>query len=102
MITKGLLVLGSAIPALAGQLAERQSSPLSNCPGYRASNVQNLGSRVTADLSLAGTACNVYGDDLTNLKLEVEYQTGMSSRPVRPNPSMLIPIDRGPTSRKDL
>ncbi|CAE7020263.1 hypothetical protein CFE70_002841 [Pyrenophora teres f. teres 0-1] len=75
MITKGLLVLGSAIPALAGSLIERQSSSLESCPGYTASNVQNDGSKVTADLALTGTACNVYGDDLTDLKLEVEYQT---------------------------
>lgn len=80
MITKGLVVLGSAIPALAGSLAQRQSSSLDDCPGYKASNVQNDGSRVTADLTLAGTACNVYGDDLTDLKLEVEYQTGTLTR----------------------
>jgi alpha-glucosidase len=28
-----------------------------------------------ADLSLAGEACNVFGADLPDLKLEVEYQT---------------------------
>ncbi|USP81884.1 glycoside hydrolase family 31 protein [Curvularia clavata] len=75
MIAKGLVVLGSAIPAIAGSLVQRQSSSLDDCPGYKASNVQNDGSRVTADLTLAGTACNVYGEDLTDLKLEVEYQT---------------------------
>lgn len=76
MFTKGLLVLASALPALAGSLAKRQSSSLESCPGYIASNVQNDGFRVTANLALAGTACNVYGDDLTDLRLEVEYQTG--------------------------
>ncbi|KAH7552291.1 glycosyl hydrolases family 31-domain-containing protein [Bipolaris maydis] len=75
MVTKGLLALGSAIPALAGSLVPRQSTPLDDCPGYAVSNVQNDGSRVTADLTLAGTACNAYGEDLTDLKLEVEYQT---------------------------
>ena len=79
MIAKGLLVLGSALPALAGSLAKRQTSSLDNCPGYSASNVQDSGSKVTATLALAGTACNVYGDDLTDLRLEVEYQTGMWS-----------------------
>lgn len=78
MFAKGLLVLGSAVPALTSSLVERQSSSLESCPGYTASNVQDNGSRVTADLALAGTACNVYGDDLTELKLEVEYQTGKS------------------------
>jgi alpha-glucosidase len=60
-------------------LAKRQSegASLDSCPGYTASNVQDDGGRVTADLALAGPACNVYGNDLTDLKLEVEYQTGM-------------------------
>ncbi|KAL3422797.1 glycosyl hydrolase family 31 protein [Phlyctema vagabunda] len=49
--------------------------PLDKCPGYKASNVQTSASGLTADLSLAGRACNVYGDDLLNLTLMVEYQT---------------------------
>ena len=80
MLLKGLLVLGSALPDLALSLERRQNSSqipaLESCPGYTASNVQDNGSRVTANLVLAGTACNIYGDDLTDLTLEVEYQTG--------------------------
>lgn len=60
-------------------LQARQSSNLTvdQCPGYSASNVQFSGNKtVSADLSLAGTACNAYGTDLTDLKLLVEYQTG--------------------------
>ena len=79
MITKGLFALGVAVPAFASSLVQRQSSSLEACPGYTASNLQDSGSKVTADLTLAGTACNVYGDDLTDLKLEVEYQTGAFS-----------------------
>ncbi|KAH7082944.1 glycosyl hydrolases family 31-domain-containing protein [Paraphoma chrysanthemicola] len=45
------------------------------CPGYTASNVVKGNSGLTADLTLAGTACNVYSDDLKDLKLVVEYQT---------------------------
>lgn len=48
---------------------------VADCPGYEASNVVKSDSSITADLKLAGTACNVYGDDLKNLKLVVEYQT---------------------------
>ncbi|RWA07552.1 hypothetical protein EKO27_g7548 [Xylaria grammica] len=48
---------------------------MSDCPGYTASNVVETDGRLTADLSLAGTACNIYGTDLTDLKLLVEYQT---------------------------
>jgi alpha-glucosidase len=45
------------------------------CPGYAASNVVKTDSSLTADLTLAGEACNVYSDDLKDLKLVVEYQT---------------------------
>ena len=68
--------LGLAGPALASALARRQAGSLESCPGYAASNVQDDGAILTADLGLAGEACNAYGKDLTSLKLEVEYQTG--------------------------
>ena len=61
----------------ASSLVERTSSdPLASCPGHKASNVKTTGSSLTADLSLAGAACNVYGDDLTSLTLSVTYETG--------------------------
>ena len=50
-----------------------------SCPGYTASNVITTDSTLTADLTLAGTACNVYSDDIPNLKLVVEYQTRKST-----------------------
>ncbi|KAL6703672.1 hypothetical protein ACN47E_009446 [Coniothyrium glycines] len=46
------------------------------CPGYAASNVETTDSGLTADLTLAGDACNIYSDDIKDLKLVVEYQTG--------------------------
>ncbi len=45
------------------------------CSGYRASNVQTSPSQLTAHLTLAGQACNVYGTDIHDLDLLVEYQT---------------------------
>ncbi|KAL2812415.1 glycosyl hydrolases family 31-domain-containing protein [Aspergillus granulosus] len=45
------------------------------CPGYVASNVKQTASGLTASLSLAGNACNVYGTDIDSLNLTVEYQT---------------------------
>jgi alpha-glucosidase len=48
-----------------------------NCPGYNISNIVQTSSTITADLTLAGNPCNVYSDDLIDLKLLVEYQTGM-------------------------
>ncbi|KAF2113057.1 glycosyl hydrolases family 31-domain-containing protein [Lophiotrema nucula] len=78
MLNIQLSILGLVWSALGSDVVRRQSlnnATLDSCPGYSASNVQNDGSRLTADLSLAGTACNAYGDDLTDLRLEVEYQT---------------------------
>ena len=45
------------------------------CPGYKASNVLQNDAGLTADLSLAGAACNVYGNDISDLTLSVEYQS---------------------------
>lgn len=45
------------------------------CPGYKASNVEKSSSGLTADLTLAGPACNVYGNDIHNLILSVEHQS---------------------------
>jgi len=49
---------------------------VSDCPGYSASNVKTFDGGMTADLTLAGEACNVYGKDLHDLTFKVEYQTG--------------------------
>ena len=45
------------------------------CPGYQASNLETTAYGLTATLSLAGKACNVYGTDVDTLNLTVEYQT---------------------------
>jgi alpha-glucosidase len=44
------------------------------CPGYKATNVHETKEGVTADLKLSGKACNVYGNDVEELSLQVEYQ----------------------------
>lgn len=71
--------LGAAAPfaheaTRISALQPRQADP-NACPGYAASNVIEYNSGLTADLTLAGTACNVYSDDIKDLKLVVEYQT---------------------------
>lgn len=48
---------------------------LSGCPGYVAKNHWQTRSGFYADLTLAGEACDVFGQDLKDLKLEVEYET---------------------------
>ncbi|XP_006458747.1 hypothetical protein AGABI2DRAFT_64273 [Agaricus bisporus var. bisporus H97] len=42
---------------------------LDACPGYNAQNVKTEGGTLTADLTLADEACNVFGEDLTTLSL---------------------------------
>ncbi|KAB8290832.1 hypothetical protein EYC80_008469 [Monilinia laxa] len=49
--------------------------PLSECPGYTASNIKTTSSSLSADLTLAGPACNTYGTDLKQLTLKVVYET---------------------------
>ena len=63
-------LLAYAVATVTGQ------NTSSTCPGYAATNVVTTASTLTADLHLAGPACNLYGTDLIDLKLVVEYQTG--------------------------
>ena len=51
-----------------------------DCPGYTASNIRKSDVGITADLKLAGAACDIYGNDLVKLKFEASYQTGKSTR----------------------
>ena len=44
------------------------------CPGYKAQSMSSHANGLTATLSLAGPACNAYGNDIDTLKLTVEYQ----------------------------
>jgi alpha-glucosidase len=74
------------ISALAGATAVfnlvqgSTSSQLESCPGYSASNIATTGNTLTADLNLAGPVCNTFGQDLANLKLFVQYETGTPIR----------------------
>lgn len=73
------LLLFMAAAASATAVARRDfpsDDPLTSCPGYTASNVVKTASGLSADLTLAGEACDVYGTDLTDLTLEVSYDTG--------------------------
>jgi alpha-glucosidase len=45
------------------------------CPGYSLSNVQKTDRGLTGSLTLNGSACNVYGQDYTNLTLTVFFDT---------------------------
>ncbi|KAF2853273.1 glycoside hydrolase family 31 protein [Plenodomus tracheiphilus IPT5] len=68
------LTHAAPFPAPTNSILPRNST-VDSCPGYAASNVVTTESTLTADLTLAGAACNVYSDDIEDLKLSVEYQT---------------------------
>lgn len=65
----------AGVEDLDGPGRDLYEKDLSACPGYVAKNQHKTDSGFYADLSLAGPACNVFGTDLPELKLEVEYQT---------------------------
>ena len=73
VLSKPLTLLG-----LLGAAAAVWVDPaiLDACPGYKATNIESSGPTLTADLSLAGQACNVFGADIQELKLQVIYETG--------------------------
>jgi alpha-glucosidase len=72
-----LLALAGLVAGVPSPLIPRAgNADLSKCPGYAASNIVKTSSSLKADLKLNGAKCNVYGPDLEELKLEVEYQTG--------------------------
>jgi alpha-glucosidase len=74
-----LLLLATSVVSASSLIPRDSSDPLASCPGYKASNVKTSNTGLTADLTLAGKACSVYGDDLTHLTLTVTYETGMCS-----------------------
>jgi hypothetical protein len=73
-VTPSFLKVQPALKILMDQ-DEICTANLSACPGSLATNHHETRSGFYADLSLAGEACNAYGTDLPDLKLEVEYQT---------------------------
>ncbi|CRK12636.1 hypothetical protein BN1723_001885 [Verticillium longisporum] len=67
------------VPGVAAAAVLKRDSPdydkLADCPGYAASNVKTTGNGLTAELKLAGPACNTYGTDLEDLTLSVTYES---------------------------
>ena len=57
------------------------SQSIESCPGYVVNSYESSGDIITANLELAGTACNVYGNDIKSLKLLVEYQSSSLQSP---------------------
>lgn len=76
LVLSCLLLAVAAVSAESLGLRTTSDDPLASCPGYKASHIKTTPSSLTADLTLAGKACNVYGDDLDSLTLSVVYETG--------------------------
>lgn len=77
----------------AAVIGPRADGP-DQCPGYKAINIKEHDNSLMADLVLAGDACSLYGSDLVNLTLLVEYQTSefyvfLSSLTISLNKEML-------------
>ncbi|KAJ0418992.1 glycosyl hydrolases family 31-domain-containing protein [Aspergillus carlsbadensis] len=62
-------------PLLALADSSLVQQPLTNCPGYTATNVREQSNGLIADLTLAGSPCDTYGSDIGNLKLKVDFET---------------------------
>ncbi|OAX37681.1 hypothetical protein K503DRAFT_219980 [Rhizopogon vinicolor AM-OR11-026] len=74
---------------LGGLLSNIQRAPLGNeltsnatysmnvtgCPGYTLGSLQESVIGLTAQLSLAGPACNAFGLDISDLTIEITYQS---------------------------
>lgn len=72
----GLLAGGALVAAASARaIVPRQTNDTCVPSGYSASNVQQSGTGLSADLALAGPACNTYGKDIENLRLTVSYDT---------------------------
>ena len=70
------LLLTVSLAAFASSTSTSNNASIDGCPGYAATNIRETANALTADLTLAGSACNVYGADISDLKLLVEYQSG--------------------------
>jgi alpha-glucosidase len=79
-----LTLLSVAVLAICSTTA----ASTKNCPGYSAINVRQTSSSFKADLVLSGKPCNVYGNDISKLVLEVEYEDSESMVYVNFEPSI--------------
>ena len=69
------------------------SNAQKSCPGYKATNIKENATGLTADLNIAGGACNVYGNDIQSLILSVQYQS-KDRLAVRIYPKYLAPSNQ--------
>jgi hypothetical protein len=79
MLLKALYGLALLRSVFGAAVARRQAAGnVNDCPGYSVSNLVNTDTGLTAKLTLAGPACNIYGRDVQDLRLLVNYDSGTS------------------------
>ncbi|EKM60245.1 glycoside hydrolase family 31 protein [Phanerochaete carnosa HHB-10118-sp] len=94
------------LPQTDAAAASGFSGNISACPGYTLQNLAETATGLTADLALAGPACNAFGHDLANLTLEVTYDSETrlhvnvydTARSQFTVPSSVIALPPAPTS----
>ncbi|KIM86518.1 glycoside hydrolase family 31 protein [Piloderma croceum F 1598] len=89
-ILRGLLLLTPAIygrqlsrletvlivdDSVVGGENTTKSLNVSSCPGYTLASLSETTHGLTAKLNLAGPACNAFGQDVSNLTIQVTYET---------------------------
>ncbi|KAJ1937550.1 hypothetical protein FBU59_004716, partial [Linderina macrospora] len=67
--TANAVVIGNPSPSLITK------HDTSTCPGYKVVYKQDSATGFSASLKLAGTPCNVYGKDISDLKLDVRFDS---------------------------
>lgn len=74
LLVRHILLALSAIFTFAYAL--NVDTEFGSCLGYNVTKVTETVHGLQADLSINGDGCQVYGPDVANLTLLVEYQTG--------------------------
>ncbi|KAI9504988.1 glycoside hydrolase family 31 protein [Coemansia spiralis] len=101
-----LAYLGHAAPVWASNLAKRD---ISSCPGYTITSKQSTAGGFTVNLELAGAPCNIYGNDILSLNLQVTFDTQNrlhlhiqdTDRKQYQIPGTIIPLNGGGGVSKD-
>ncbi|KAK7677820.1 hypothetical protein QCA50_019132 [Cerrena zonata] len=93
--TSLLFLLGQSLYASAGQFSSLRRDALpsvsqldattfslnvSSCPGYTLTGLKETETSLSAELTFAGPACNAFGRDISNLTLEVTYESTTRKR----------------------
>ncbi|EIW74552.1 glycoside hydrolase family 31 protein [Coniophora puteana RWD-64-598 SS2] len=100
----GFVTLASVSAALAANAS--YSYNVTSCPGYTLQELKQTDTGLTAQLDLAGEACNAFGNDIQNLTIQVTYETQQrlhvkifdAAQQQYTIPSSVVPVPDPPTT----